>query len=1031
VSGDLTARRPSNRPGLDEIAYRIGRQPEFLARMLAAIASETVTDQATGATSRPLAGLSTRALDEPTIALMDAWASALEVLTFYQERIANEGYIRTAVERLSAVELVRAIGYELNPGVAASAHLAFTVEDADDPFRSVEVPEGTQIMSVPQESGELPQTFETVETIQARAEWNAIPARTERPQHLALFYNADDAADARNGTLFLLDVDNSFEFPDPVADPSVDADDLVSIDLTGADDNEPFTNFLPLTAGLDLEATLAELEQDSALDPDIVPIVRGLAVDYMHLRDVGLSLDPGDRLLLVGRREVEGGDPEMKVVAVRVDAAAEDSDYGMTRVDFTPIVESGADRPRRTLALTPRVATLPTGAVLATPMAFNATNVGKLVTGQTWSGSALTAFVRTQAWPREKLMQLLRKESDVTTASVGEVVAGVYVLRQKAGVFGNGAPRWSSLASGAEQRGTDPYAAPWDGGDKGTDGTALLADTRSIWVDSQGVAREDVHVLLEREVSDVAPGGLVLFEMPSGKTRSFLVAGAATQSVTDFAQSGKATGLSLREPNDTDFDPFGDGTADLALFTFRKTTAWVGSEALELAGLPIEDDLAAGATEVMLDNLYLDLEPGRAVSVSGERADAPGVEEAETIILEDVTHTGGFTRLTLAAGTEYSYTLPTVRVNANVALATHGEAIEETLGDGDATQPNQAFALAKTPLTFVSAASETGSETTLTVRVNGVEWVEYASLYDAGPEDDAYAVRIDDDGTTRVVFGDGVHGRRLPTGSLNVAASYRSGMGVEGDVAEETLIQLKKRPLGVRSATNPSAATGAADAESLDDARARGPQSVRTLGRIVALTDYEDFARAFAGVGKARASLLTSGTKRVVHVTIAPATEAAFSSDAETLVNLREAMESLRDPLYTMAVSPHETVLFRLSATVFYDASYAGDTVESAVRAELETRFGYDERSLAQPVSAAEVIAAVQGVDGVSHMDLDVLEIYSEDDTDASDASLASLLSAAPARKGEGADEAAYVGDELLTLLAAGIELTMTEAADE
>jgi predicted phage baseplate assembly protein len=1022
VSGDLTARRPSNRPGLDEIAYRIGRQPEFLARMLAAIASETVTDQATGATARPLAGLSTRALDEPTIALMDAWASALEVLTFYQERIANEGYIRTAVERVSAVELVRAIGYELNPGVAASAYLAFTVEDADDPFRSVDVPDGTQIMSVPQESGERPQTFETVETIQARAEWNAIPARTERPQNLALFYNADDAADARNGTLFLLDVDDSFEFPDPAED-AVDAADLVSIDLTGDGDYEPFTNFLPLAAGLDLETTLTGLEEDAALNPDIVPIVRGLAVDYMHLRGVGLSLDPGDRLLLVGRREVEGGDAEMKVVAVRVDAASEDSDYGMTRVDFTPITDS-APRPRRRLTLTPRVATLPAGAVLATPLAFNAANVGKLVVGQTWSGAALTAFVKTQAWPREKLMQLLRKESDVTTASVGEVAAGVYVLRQKAGFFGNSAPLWSSLASGADQRGTDPYTAPWD-----KEGSTPAP--RSIWVTSQGSAREDAHVLLEREVSEVAPGGLVLFEMPSGKTRSFLVAAAATQSVTDFAQSGKATGLSLREPNDTEFDPFGDGTADLALFTFRKTTAWVGSEALELAGLPIEDDLAAGATEVMLDNLYLDLEPGRAVSVSGERADAPGVEEAETIILEDVTHTGGFTRLTLAAGTEYSYTLPTVRVNANVALATHGEAIEETLGDGDATQPNQAFALSKTPLTFVSAATETGSATTLAVRVNGVEWTEYASLYDAGPEDDAYAVRIDDDGTTRVVFGDGVHGRRLPTGSLNVTASYRSGMGVEGDVSEETLIQLKKRPLGVRSVTNPSAATGAASAESLDDARGRGPQSVRTLGRIVSLTDYEDFARAFAGVGKARASLLTSGSTRVVHVTIAPATDGAFSSDSETLVNLREAMESLRDPLYTMAVSPHEARLFRLSATVFYDASYIGDTVESAVRTELETRFGYGARSLAQPVSAAEVMAAIQGVDGVSHVDLDVLEIYSEDDTDASDASLASLLAAEPARKGASADEAAYVGDELLTLLAAGIELTMTEAADE
>ena len=52
------------------------------------------------------------------------------MLTFYQERIANEGYLRTAAERRSVLELARAIGYELNPGVAAGTFLAFSVETA-------------------------------------------------------------------------------------------------------------------------------------------------------------------------------------------------------------------------------------------------------------------------------------------------------------------------------------------------------------------------------------------------------------------------------------------------------------------------------------------------------------------------------------------------------------------------------------------------------------------------------------------------------------------------------------------------------------------------------------------------------------------------------------------------------------------------------------------------------------------------------------------------------------------------------------
>jgi hypothetical protein len=69
---------------------------------------------------QPLSALTTRDLDDPAIAMLDAWAVALDVLSFYQERIANEGYLRTSTERRSIVELARAIGYELRPGLAAS-----------------------------------------------------------------------------------------------------------------------------------------------------------------------------------------------------------------------------------------------------------------------------------------------------------------------------------------------------------------------------------------------------------------------------------------------------------------------------------------------------------------------------------------------------------------------------------------------------------------------------------------------------------------------------------------------------------------------------------------------------------------------------------------------------------------------------------------------------------------------------------------------------------------------------------------------
>src|SRR5262249_25200610 len=147
--------------------------------------------------TRPLAALTARAVDDPAIALLDAWAIVADVLTFYQERIANEGYLRTATERRSVLELARAIGYELSPGVAASVYLQFSVEEiiaaaaaapgarvqvaagpGSSPFNSglVSIPEGTQVQSVPA-PGQLPQTFETSAPFEARVEWNRTTPR--------------------------------------------------------------------------------------------------------------------------------------------------------------------------------------------------------------------------------------------------------------------------------------------------------------------------------------------------------------------------------------------------------------------------------------------------------------------------------------------------------------------------------------------------------------------------------------------------------------------------------------------------------------------------------------------------------------------------------------------------------------------------------------------------------------------------------------------------------------------------------------
>jgi predicted phage baseplate assembly protein len=161
-----------NRPGLGAISFRAGKQPQFKATMLASLSA---------AASSALQNLKTRDDDDFTIALLDGWATIADVLTFYSERIANESYLRTATERGSVLELARSIGYELNPGVAASTYLAFTVDESTGAPGYANIDAGTKVQSIPGPD-ETAQVFETLEDLYAHKNWNSMAVKSTRYQ---------------------------------------------------------------------------------------------------------------------------------------------------------------------------------------------------------------------------------------------------------------------------------------------------------------------------------------------------------------------------------------------------------------------------------------------------------------------------------------------------------------------------------------------------------------------------------------------------------------------------------------------------------------------------------------------------------------------------------------------------------------------------------------------------------------------------------------------------------------------------------
>jgi hypothetical protein len=851
-----------NRPGLSAIAYRTGTHATFRGTLLARLS----------AADRSLVGLTTRDDDDFSIALIDAWSSVADVLTFYQERIANEAYLRTATERLSVLELARLIDYQLRPGVAASTYLAFTVDDAPGALGqalsigttaqgSVEslppliIAAGVKVQSVPA-PGEQAQTFETVEAIKAAPEWNAIAPRLTQPQ--------------------------------------------------------------PISESME------------------TVVFDGLAT----------NLKPGDVFLVVD----SAGSRALKVAArVRLDEELE-----ITRVDTANAGPLPAEqRPN-----------LPDGTINDFPsrVPLDDVAISKIV-GRKWAAADLRAVATMQGWT---LAALTRALDERTAAKPAAGSAGVFAFRLRAAVFGHNAPRWESLPAAMRiSHRAEKY--------KLVDGAPVF--DKYEFVAAAFPTSWETGTLATISADDGAPQPSVTLDSsyPAIVKNSYITLVGPVQravvKVTDnvettknaFAISGKVSRLVV-EP-----------TAPLANFSMRNTAVLAQSEALALANLPILDAIEPG-TPVTLDGAYLDLDEKQIVVLTGERADLPGVRASELLRLARVDVEAGRTVLTFERPLAYSYVRRTVTINANVAAATHGDTLpEEVLGSGNGDQAFQRFTLKQPPLTYVSAPTASGAESTLEVRVDDQLWHEVRSFFGRGGDERIYVTRTSDEGGTTVVFGDGRSGARVPTGLENVRARYRKGIGLGGLVRADQLTQLAIKPNGVKGVTNPLPAIGAADRERLDEARLNAPLTILTLDRVVSLRDYEDFARAFSGIGKALATWSWFGERRGVFLTVAGAGGAEVVEGSDLHVHLIDAIRRAGDPRVPLLVKSYQPRFFRIAAAVRIEPDALAEKVLGAIEGKLRQTFSFESRAFGQPVHLSEVIAAIQSIPGVIAVDVNAL----------------------------------------------------------
>ena len=741
-----------NRPGLSAVAYRIGTHSEVLASLQARLSSQEYP---------ALSKLRSRDSDDFSIALLDAYACMADVLSFYQERLANEAYLRTAGERLSLNELARLIGYRLKPGVAAETYLAFTMQEpppqapSTDPKQATGVPEkitldiGVKVQSIPGPD-EKPQTFETVESIEARPAWNVL---------------------------------------------------------------------LP--------------KMEMMIDP-----VFGTTVVY--LQGTATQLKAGDALLFVGTER--------------------EKDPGSERWDFRHAKEVVTD----------------------------------------------VAGDRTKVTLDHGLGSVIPHVNPAAAASLK-----VYVLRQRTSLFGYNAPDWRAMSDQIRnhylESGDDPNKWP-----------------RFTISDISGEATGNLHTIhLDARYPKIVRGGWIVLSVPEYQ-ELYRVDASVEDARANFALTGNTTRLTLS----------GENLGDIFNGRVRDTAVFAESEQLVLTKAPFDADVMLDA--VSIDRSVDDLPPGRTLLLCGTTTD--GVETSELISLlrtelKDETSTLFFT-----TPLKYQYQRATVKIYANIARATHGETVKQTLGSGAARQVHQRFALGHAPLTYVGADNETGAEAALEVRVNDILWHEASTLFNAGANDRKYVLRTGEDGGGTIQFGDGRRGTRLPSAQENVRASYRKGIGAAGNLKAGQLSQLLSRPLGLKAVSNPLPSAGGVDADSVDHARSTMPLGVRTLGRVVSAQDYEDFARAYTGIAKSQAVVLNTRSGRTVFITVAD--ENGGPPPDSTLSKLLNSLRLNGDPLvYCELAAFQNEAKFRIALRVKCQPDYDSKKVLADVEAALRAAF--------------------------------------------------------------------------------------------
>ena len=188
-------------------------------------------------------------------------------------------------------------------------------------------------------------------------------------------------------------------------------------------------------------------------------------------------------------------------------------------------------------------------------------------------------------------------------------------------------------------------------------------------------------------------------------------------------------------------------------------------------------------------------------------------------------------------------------VLTNTVGATQAQTVNDEVLGGSTGMPSQVFQLFSAPVLDGSLVLEIDEGSGFR------RWSEVDDFAASKRDDRVYTL---DRATGVITLPDGEHGHlpvanpQNPAGSI-VARTYRFGGGGAGNLPPDTITQLQGAVDGVERVSNPRAAEGGADQETLDAAKLRAPRELKSRDRAVTAEDFQILAELTPSVTIKRA----------------------------------------------------------------------------------------------------------------------------------------------------------------------------------